>query len=96
MSKSVLDETRTEVISATNCSFCVRKLEPLYLGVNKSVLDATSIYIYIYSYIPPAHWATGGLKVVSNKVTPLHTLSPGFRSGPFGSVAGKHRLLQTL
>ena len=40
--------------------------------------------------IPPALWATGGLEVVSIKITPLPTLSPGLRSGPLGSGAGEH------
>ena len=33
--------------------------------------------------IPPALWASGGLNVVSSKITPLPTLSPGLRSDPW-------------
>ena len=40
--------------------------------------------------IPPAVWATGGLEVVSIKITPLPTLSPDLRSNPPGGVAGEH------
>ena len=46
--------------------------------------------------IPPALWARGALEVVSIKIASLPTLSPGLRSGPSGSVAGKHRFRKNI
>ncbi len=46
--------------------------------------------------IPPALWATGGLEVVSIKISPLPTLSPGLRSDPSGSLAGEHHFHQMI
>ena len=41
-------------------------------------------------------YPAGGLEVIPSKITPLPTLSPGLRSGDFGSVAGEHRFRKTL
>ena len=46
--------------------------------------------------IPPALWATGGIGIVSIKITSLPTLSPGLRSGRFGIVAGEHAFHKTI
>ena len=46
--------------------------------------------------VPPSLWATGGLEVVSIKITPLPTLSPGLRSEVGGSVAGEHGFRQMI
>ena len=80
---SILESTMLQVKSKSICWFPLR---PKLNICQKSMLIV----------IPPTLWATGGLTVVSGKITPLPTLSPGLRFDPLGSVAGEHRFRQTL
>ena len=57
---------------------------------------ATKLYRVGVPEIPPALWATGGLGVVTGKITPSPTLSPGLQSSGFRCVAGEQRFHQTI
>ena len=59
---------------------------------DREIVKGNYVYTYIYKYIPPALWASGGIDVAWIKITPLHTLSLGLRSGGPGPLGSEHCL----